>query len=513
MKKYLFALILCIPLIATSQNKVGINTDSPQAKLDIQGTGITGDTLLRFSTDRPWIFKQLDSGINTRLSLQSTINDKKFEILSEDGLNRAAEFHSNNAYSRVMLVPDAGEVGIGVNDANSKLHISANSGLSFAHLRLTEEGPDYARIKMESDTDPGAYWDIAGRADSVLEDSRLNFFFSSPNGFGDRMTIRGNGRIGINNTNPEAKLDITGGNWNLEAGEPGDLRIGTATHNLRIGVATGGGGAGIARIFAGGGANTLFFGTNDERRMVITSGGNIGIGTDNPGNKLRVNGSPSSTQHVFSASSNYSGNVHIRSIEGFSLPADGYGYGGYFEGGYGGTIGIARGGNYTGTVYGVQGHATGAGVGTRVGTYGTATGGTTNWAGYFDNGNVYMRNDLRIGSGAIAGAAGYKVAIDGKMIVEEVRVKLSQNWPDYVFASDYDLTPLDEVEMHIQEHQHLPGIPSAAQVETEGQLVGQMQVKMMEKIEELTLYIIDLNKRLEGVEKENQLLKNQLHPK
>ena len=96
-------------------------------------------------------------------------------------------------------------------------------------------------------------------------------------------------------------------------------------------------------------------------------------------------------------------------------------------------------------------------------------------------------------------APGYALNVDGKIIAEELRVELSSNWPDYVFANGYKLKSIKEVEAHINEKHHLPGIPSAKEIEEEGLMVGDMQKRMMEKIEELTLYIIELNKEVENL--------------
>ncbi len=102
----------------------------------------------------------------------------------------------------------------------------------------------------------------------------------------------------------------------------------------------------------------------------------------------------------------------------------------------------------------------------------------------------------------------YLLAVDGSIIAEEVRVELSGDWPDYVFADDYDLMPLSEVEKSIADNNHLPGIPSAKEVASDGIALGDMQKKMMEKIEELTLYVIQLNKKNERLTaKVNQLNK------
>ena len=91
--------------------------------------------------------------------------------------------------------------------------------------------------------------------------------------------------------------------------------------------------------------------------------------------------------------------------------------------------------------------------------------------------------------------AGYMLAVKGSVVAEEIRVKLSGNWPDYVFRPTYALRPLDEVEQFIRTHGHLPNIPSAAQVASTGGIdVGAMNAKLLEKVEELTLYLIEEKK-------------------
>jgi hypothetical protein len=92
---------------------------------------------------------------------------------------------------------------------------------------------------------------------------------------------------------------------------------------------------------------------------------------------------------------------------------------------------------------------------------------------------------------------GYKLAVAGNMIAESVKVKLQGTWPDFVFAKDYALPTLEETEKHIKEKGHLPGIPSAAEVEKNGIELGDMNKKLLQKIEELTLYMIEMRKENE----------------
>jgi hypothetical protein len=119
-----------------------------------------------------------------------------------------------------------------------------------------------------------------------------------------------------------------------------------------------------------------------------------------------------------------------------------------------------------------------------------------------------------VGIGLTAGTsipAGYMLAVDGKIISEEIRVQNSTNWPDYVFAEEYDLMPLEELHKSILQHKHLPNIPSAEEVHRDGILIGDMQKKMMEKIEELTLYIIDLHQITKKQEEKIEALEAALH--
>lgn len=90
----------------------------------------------------------------------------------------------------------------------------------------------------------------------------------------------------------------------------------------------------------------------------------------------------------------------------------------------------------------------------------------------------------------------YRLAVDGAIHTKEVKVDLL-GWADYVFENDYDLPSLEEVEQHITEKGHLINIPSAEEVETNGIELGEMNKLLLEKIEELTLYMIEMNKELE----------------
>jgi hypothetical protein len=104
----------------------------------------------------------------------------------------------------------------------------------------------------------------------------------------------------------------------------------------------------------------------------------------------------------------------------------------------------------------------------------------------------------------------YKLAVKGKIAATDFNVVASGSWPDYVFSPSYKLRSLEETEAYINEHKHLPNIPAAAVVDKEGFALGDMQKRMMEKIEELTLYLIEANKNIQRQQKEIDLLKKKL---
>jgi hypothetical protein len=91
----------------------------------------------------------------------------------------------------------------------------------------------------------------------------------------------------------------------------------------------------------------------------------------------------------------------------------------------------------------------------------------------------------------------YRLFVKGGILTDEVRVRTG--WADYVFANDYKLKSLTEVEKYITENKHLPNVPSAKTVETEGVSVGDMLRIQQEKIEELTLYLIQLQKEVNAL--------------
>lgn len=99
-------------------------------------------------------------------------------------------------------------------------------------------------------------------------------------------------------------------------------------------------------------------------------------------------------------------------------------------------------------------------------------------------------------------------SLQGKFEAKEVKVTLTPT-ADFVFEEKYELPKLEDVEKHIKEKKHLPEIASANVMEKEGVNVGEFQIKLLQKIEELTLYSIEQNKQIKNLQTENSLLKAQ----
>ncbi len=102
----------------------------------------------------------------------------------------------------------------------------------------------------------------------------------------------------------------------------------------------------------------------------------------------------------------------------------------------------------------------------------------------------------------------FKLYVKGGIKAEEIKVELCSGWCDYVFYPSYRLMPLSEVKTFIEAYKHLPNIPSTATLEKEGGFeLGKMTTLQQEKIEELFLYVIQLDEKIKKLEKENLELK------
>jgi hypothetical protein len=120
------------------------------------------------------------------------------------------------------------------------------------------------------------------------------------------------------------------------------------------------------------------------------------------------------------------------------------------------------------------------------------------------NSIIYTAGSVNIGISQKTDNGNFKLSVDGNVRAESIEVYLESIWPDYVFDKDYSLKTLTELEKFITKNKHLPNVPSASEVKDNGINLGEMDAILLQKIEELTLYIIEQQKRIEELEKQTQ---------
>lgn len=142
---------------------------------------------------------------------------------------------------------------------------------------------------------------------------------------------------------------------------------------------------------------------------------------------------------------------------------------------------------------------------------------TSDWDLYV--GDVFNANGASLAIKALqngnvgigTGTPDEKLTVKGKIHAQEVKVDLlGALVPDYVFANDYKLKSLKEVEAYIKQNNHLPEIPSAQEIEKKGLMLAEMNMSLLKKIEEITLYMIEMKKENEKIKKENQEIKKDI---
>ncbi|TAF31899.1 MAG: hypothetical protein EAZ67_10940 [Cytophagales bacterium] len=132
-----------------------------------------------------------------------------------------------------------------------------------------------------------------------------------------------------------------------------------------------------------------------------------------------------------------------------------------------------------------------------------------NTTGYLAIGDFTGATPAILNFGAGAGTNSFRLIVQDGILTEKLKVALkgTSEWADYVFEPDYKLMPLENVESYVKENKHLPNVPSAEEMATNGLDVSKTSAKLMEKIEELTLYMIEMNKEIKELKAENRKLK------
>lgn len=114
---------------------------------------------------------------------------------------------------------------------------------------------------------------------------------------------------------------------------------------------------------------------------------------------------------------------------------------------------------------------------------------------------LFLKDNGNVGIGTNNPQA--KLAVNGEILAKSVRVNTGNTyWPDYVFGDNYNLMSLRELEQYVKAHKHLPNVPSAKAIEEKGDInLGAMNAILLEKVEELTRYVIDLQNQIDELKK------------
>jgi len=376
---------------------------------------------------------------------------------------------SINAFAQTNTFPLDGNVGIGTIQPIDKLQIGSynNTGnykinipgvYNFEQIRLGQYGngacglelvnhtntiPSYG-VRLLANTDNGINGLQIQTAPQANSYNELNYK--------THMAITTDGNVGVGTINPAGKLDLVDNNQHLTfllnqklAGTwPATTDATTMTIQS----------SGIS-------AGNLAFATGNSEVMRITAGSNIGIGTTNPQSPLHIKASTGYGSIRISPNSD-----NAESSMGFFSDTAGT------TNSTAWIVGNSAWGNTGKFIIGNQ-----------------AAGGPIITA--LQNGSV----------GIGTTNPDQKLTVKGKIHAEEVIVDLNVLVADYVFKPNYKLMPLPEVEQFVKANSHLPEVPSAGEITKNGLSIGDMQNKLLQKVEELTLYAIQQNKKIETLEK------------
>ncbi|MBO9620879.1 MAG: hypothetical protein J7539_17795 [Niabella sp.] len=312
-------------------------------------------------------------------------------------------------------------------------------------------------------------------------------------GKGQTNVFPADGNVGVGTVTPvlNAGLHIAKGDNSMiyfgpNASWGGSLYVGSGTNRIASGVAQVLSSNGNLHLDAGQNQHIYLGYFTSTPTYINPNGGNVGIGTTNPLSKLHIAGDD------FLTIGDYSGSLGTKGIlfTGFrDVRPDYFGAsieavpewrccGGYPNNGYAGIKNLALNFNLHGDVNIADDRITA----------------------------MSIRSSGNIGIGTLTPQE--KLSVNGKIRAQEIKVEAT-NWPDYVFAPEHKLLPLEELSMQIKLQGHLPGIPTAKEVSAEGIALGEMNKKLLEKVEELTLYIIKQNDASRQQEEDVDLLKKQ----
>jgi hypothetical protein len=365
--------------------------------------------------------------------------------------------------------PSSGNAGIGTTSPDQNLTLNSSSGVN-SLISFKQNGTTAAYVGLGTDavfrnqTQSGTELQI--RAEGASN------FISLYTNSSEKARLIASGNLGIGVTNPWAKLDVrtpganAGDQYALNLQNPSSAAYATVNLTLSSGSSSFST-VGAQRNNSGSGS-TLFFQTSDntggiQPRMYINEAGNVGIGAQNYVSKLTVT-STSTADGVWVSGT---GTTNVALLNNMTPGA---------------WNSITQTGDNM-IMWKGSGIDNSDAGGLVLGP----------WSNYATGIRIAPTGNVGIG---VANPGTYKLAVEGTMGARKVKVTQA-SWSDFVFEKNYQLPSLKEVEEFIHTNKHLPGIPTTKEVEKNGLDVGDTQALLLQKIEELTLYIIQQQKEID----------------
>ena len=430
-----------------SSGNVGIGTTTPSVWFQSGG-------VFELTAARP-VFKLTSSG---------TLGTIVFTNNAVSSSSHYGEFHLNHDFNasdpatsrltfggypggNVLTVVANGNVGIGTSTvSNVHGHERVLEVRGAAHSKIIASSSSASYITaMYSDPNWGG---LGGGF--IGTETNQNLYLFSNHAVHAALTTAGN--LGIGTTTPSSKLQVVGGGTStVDLLVNGRIQTGDA-YNL--------GGVWLnnpGTMFVGQlGASKMGLYNAADWRLIVDGAGNVGIGTATPTSKLHVSNTGTVEMQVSTDVTSTS-----RSLVSFTRGSSGW------------NIGM----NINQT--------------------------NTNDLHFRFDGTTYpltLQSGGNVGIGTTSPDA--KLSVKGQVHAQEVKVDLNGAVaPDYVFSKDYKLPSLEEIRSYIEKNNHLPEVPSAKEIEENGMNLGEMNLLLLKKVEELTLYIISQNQTL-GVQQE-----------
>ncbi len=528
--------------------QVGIGTQAPAAMLHIQGS----------SDNQLLVENSLTTGGNASIKIIGKRNDCNtcqtafIDLANYDhdvattynmarigaGTNGGDLEHGymrfstgfNGVLSERMRITSDGKVGIGQSNPLATLHVNGE-------IRGNQSG---GALRIQSSS---GYVDVGPKNTSFMHfyTDRAKYYFDKPlvvdNGiYGahtsdnlnlqtdntNRLTIlSGSGNVGIGQVNPLATLHVNGEIRGNQSG--GALRIQSSHGYIDVGPRN----SSWAHIntdmekfylnkpiYAGTGHFSAYSTTNLQlqtdgttRATILNATGFMGIGDDAPDARLHV-ATAEATTAIFENSSTSAGDASIKilgkrnecltcDVARIDLANDDF--------------------DEPGTTEFVMARISG-GMHSTTGRKGNLKFYTSNAGVLNEQMRINNRGEVFIGT-ENAEIRDFRLYVEDGILTEKIVVAIESEsvWPDYVFAPEYNLRPLTEVATFVEANSHLPEVPSAKQVAEEGVNLAEMNATLLQKVEELTLYLIDQNEQLQtqntqlqAQQKEIDALKQQL---